>query len=167
MTSSNYGFLHNETLPSEDAIVAHCRQVGFKVTGAPLLDASSKAIIAWVKFGPNVTVHEARTQDYAANALASTPDSDVRVPRVFHAFTRKHPACTIGFIVMQHIEGADCDSGDVDLMAKAVQKLIGVRAPSLTLGHVGGGAVVHSFFLDWIPVADYKSVEDLDVMSTT
>jgi len=162
MTSSNYGFLHNEHLPSEEAIVTRCGQVGYNITGTPLFDASPKEIIAWIKFGPNVTVHEARTQDFAAKAFANTPDSDVRVPRVFHAFTRKHPACTIGYIAMQYIEGVDCNSGDVDLVAKAVQTLIGLRAPSLTPGHMGGGAVVHSFFLDWIPVADYKSVEDLD-----
>ena len=162
MTSSNYGFLYNKNLPSEETIVVHCQQVGYTVTGTPLLDASSKEVIAWIKFGPNVTVDEARTQDYTAKALANTLDSDVQVPRVFHAFTREHPACPIGYIAMQYIEGADCDSGDVDLVAKAVQTLIGVQAPSRTLGHVGGGAIVHSFFLDWIPVADYKSVEDLE-----
>jgi hypothetical protein len=161
--SSNYDFLYNEHLPSEDAIVAHCREVGYEITGIPLSDASSNAVIAWIKYGPNVTVHEARTQDWAAKALADIPDSGLLVPRVFHAFTRKTPSWfPIGYIVMQYVEGADCGSGDVDLVAKAVQTLIGLRAPSLTLGHVGGGAIVHSFFPDWDPVADYKSIEDLD-----
>ena len=163
MTSSNYGFLHNERLPSEETIVTHCRNVGYDTTGTLLLlDDSSEVVIAWIKYGPNVTVHEARTQDFAAKALANTPDCDLRVPRVFHAFTSDQRVCMVGYIAMEYIEGADCDSSDVDLVAKAVQALIGLRAPSLTLGHVGGGALVHSFFLDWIPVADYKSVHDLD-----
>jgi len=161
MASSNYGFLHNESLPSEETIVARCKEIGFEVTGATLLDASSK-VIAWIKYGPNVTVSEALTQDFVAKALAKSPGSNVQVPRVFHAFTWKHPAYTFGTIAMQYIEGADCDSGDVDIVAKAVQTLINIRTSSLTLGHVGGGYIVHSFFLEWIPVADYKSVEDLN-----
>ena len=66
---------------------------------------------------------------------------------------------------MQFIDAPDCDSGDVDHVAKAVQTLIDLPAPSATLGHVGGDiggeSLVHSF-LDWIPVADYKSVQDLN-----
>ncbi|KAF9478092.1 hypothetical protein BDN70DRAFT_880431 [Pholiota conissans] len=162
MMSPDYGFLYNKNLPSEETIVAHCQQVGYTVTGTPLLDPSSKEIIAWIKFGPNVTVYEAQTQDYTAKALANSLDCGVQVSRVFHAFTRPHPACTIGYIAMEYIEGADCDSSDVDLVEKAVQTLIGVQGPSRAPGHVGGGPIVHSFFLDWISAVDYKSVEDLD-----
>ena len=80
MTSSNYGFLYNKNLPSEETIVVHCQQVGYTITGTPLLDASSKEVIAWIKFGPNVTIDEARTQDWTAKALERDSASDLRVP---------------------------------------------------------------------------------------
>ena len=148
MSSSTYGFIPSENLPAEDRIVAHCRQVGHSVTGTPLLDDSSKLVISWIKYGPNVTIDEARTQDWTAKALDNTPDSGLRVPRVFHAFTRESSACTIGYIAMQFIDGVDCDSDDVDIVARAVQTLISLRAPDSTLGHIGGSSIVHSFFLD-------------------
>ena len=166
MSSPTYGFLSNENLPTEDDIVAHCRRVGYGVTGTTLLDDSSGSVIAWIKYGPHVTIGEARTQDWTTKALDDIPGSDLRVPRVFHAFTRNTSAWSIGYIAMQFIDGADCDSDDVEIVAKAVQTLISLRAPSSTLGHIGDNSIVHSFFLDWIPIADYKSVQDLQVSIT-
>ncbi|KAF8343681.1 hypothetical protein F5887DRAFT_886426 [Amanita rubescens] len=162
MPSSTYGFLANKDLPSEESIIARCRQVGFRVSGTTLLDESSQSVIAWVKYGPNVTISEALTQDWTAKTLDSTPACGLQVPRVFHAFTRETRSCTIGYIAMQFIDAPDCDSGDVGEVAKAVQTLIDLPAPGATLGHIGGESIVHSFFPDWIPVADYKSVQDLN-----
>ena len=59
--------------------------------------------------------------------------------------------------------GYRCDSNDVELVAKAVQALIGLQAPpGATLGHIGGGtrSIVHSFFPEWLPNVDYKSDQD-------
>ena len=89
--------------------------------------------------------------------------SDLQVPRVFYAFTVEYYGCLIGYIAMEFIDGVDCDSNDVELVAKAVQTLIGLQAPpASTLGHVGGGtrSIVHSFFPDWLPNAEYKSNQD-------
>lgn len=64
---------------------------------------------------------------------------------------------------MEFIDGIDCDSNDVDLVAKAVQALIGLRAPpTATLGHIGGGTrpIVHSFFPEWLPNVNYRSDQD-------
>ena len=162
MPPSTYGFLAKEDLPSEEVIVTLCERVGFNVTGTTLADESSGSVIAWIKYGPNVTISEARTQDWTAKALESTPASGLQVPRVFHAFTRDRHSCIIGYIVMQFIDAAECDSSDVHEVAKAVQTLIDLPAPGATLGHIGGESIVHSFFPDWIPVADYKSVQDLN-----
>jgi hypothetical protein len=159
MSSSAYGFLYNQNLPSEEEIVAHCSSHGF-VRGIPIVDRSTNSAIAWIKYGPNVTIDEARTQDWTAKALRDSGVSDLQVPRVFHAFTSEHHGYPIGYIAMEFIDGVDCDSNDVELVAKAVQTLIGLKAPPASaLGHVGGGtrSIVHSFFLEWLPNAEYKS----------
>jgi len=162
MSFSTYDFLFNKDLPSEDTIVTRCRQVGFKVTGTKLLDESSRSVIAWIKYGPNVTISEALTQDWAAKALSSTPGCRLLVPRVFHAFTRESSSSTIGYIAMEFIDAVDCGPGDVSDVANAVQTLIDLPAPGAALGHIGGQSIVHSFFPEWIPVADYRSIQDLN-----
>ncbi|KAI0043824.1 hypothetical protein FA95DRAFT_1562907 [Auriscalpium vulgare] len=160
--SSPYGFLYNPSLPSEETIVAQCVKLGLDIRGTTIVDPSTTSVIAWVKYGHDVDLDEARTQDWTAKALRDAGVSDVQAPRVFHAFTAKYYG-TIGFIVMEYIEGVDCDSEDVDLVAKAVQALIGLQPPpTATLGHVGGGtkSIVHSFFPEWLPNANYRSDQD-------
>ncbi|KAF7297275.1 hypothetical protein MIND_00960700 [Mycena indigotica] len=64
---------------------------------------------------------------------------------------------------LEHIEGADCDSSDVDLVARAVKALINLKAPpTATLGRFGGdtSSIVHSFFCGWLPNASYRSDQD-------
>jgi hypothetical protein len=64
---------------------------------------------------------------------------------------------------MEYVDGEDCDSNDVDLAAKAVQALISLQVPpTATLGHIGGGtrSIVHSFFPEWLPNANYRTDED-------
>ena len=162
MSFSPYGFLYNPSLPSEDTIMARCLSLGF-VRGTTVVNPSTTSVIAWIKYGPNVTIDEARTQDWTAKALRDASASDVQVPRVFHAFTADHYGYSIGYIAMEYIEGIDCDSNDVELVAKAVQALIGLQAPpTATLGHIGGGtrSIVHSFFPEWLPNVNYKSDQD-------
>ncbi|KAI0000987.1 hypothetical protein BJV77DRAFT_1057854 [Russula vinacea] len=129
----------------------------------PIVDPSTTSVIAWIKCGPNVTIDEARTQDWTAKALRDAGASDVQAARVFHAFTTDYCGFSIGYIAMEFIDGIDCDSNDVDLVAKAVQALIGLRAPpTATLGHIGGGTrpIVHSFFPEWLPNVNYRSDQD-------
>ena len=162
MSSSPYGFLHNPSLPSEETIVAHCLNLGF-VGGTTIVDPSTTSVIAWIKYGPNVAIGEARTQDWTAKALRDAGVSDVQAPRVFHAFTADYHGCPIGYIAMEYIGGIDCDSNDAELVAKAVQALISLQAsPTATLGHVGGGtsSIVHSFSPEWFPNANYRSDQD-------
>jgi len=162
MSSSQYEFLYNPSLPSEEEIVAHCVELSLP-RGTPIVDPSTNSIIAWIKCGLNVTIDEARTQHWTANALREAGVSDVQAARVFHAFTAEYSGCSIGYIAMEYIDGIDCDSNDVDLAAKAVQALIGLRAPpTAKLGHIGGGtrSIVHSFFPEWLPNVDYRTDQD-------
>jgi hypothetical protein len=162
MSSNEYEFLSNPNLPNREVIITLCNEAGFSdTTGFPLRETGSENIIAWVKYGPNVTVHEARTQDFAAKKVAHIVRSTVQVPRVFEAFQWEHPACTIGCIVMEYVDGSDCKAGDVDDVAKAVQTLTSICGPDLTPGHIGGGYLVHPFFLDWVSLVQYPSVADL------
>ncbi|KAI6154768.1 hypothetical protein BKA82DRAFT_997670 [Pisolithus tinctorius] len=158
---SPYGFLHNPQLPSEEAIVNHCSQLGFP-SGTALLD-SSASVIAWIRCGPDVTLGEARTQDWAAQALRTAGASDILVPRVYHAFTADYRGLSIGYIAMEYIESINCKREDVELIAKAIEALIGLQAPAAaTLGHMGGGtkSIVHSFFPEWLPNAHYRTDQD-------
>lgn len=85
--------------------MAHCLRLGF-VRGTTIVDPSTKSVIAWIKYGPNVTIDEARTQDWTAKALRDVGASDLQVPRVFHAFTAEYYGCSIGYIAMEFIEVA-------------------------------------------------------------
>lgn len=131
--------------------------------GTSIVDSSTNSVIAWIKCGPNVSIDEARTRHWTTNALREAGVADVQAARAFHAFTAEHYGCSIGYIAMEYIDGMDCGSNDVDLAAKAVQALIGLRAPpTATIGHIGGGtkSIVHSFFPEWLPSVDYRTDKD-------
>jgi hypothetical protein len=112
------------------------------------LTQPGEPIVAWVKYGPGVTIDEALTQDWIAKTLNAKLDGTVQVPRVYDAFLIITTAWPIGFIVMEYIDAPDCTRKDIKLVAHAVQMLISVRGPSSTPGHVGGGPVVHTFLID-------------------
>ncbi|KAI9507550.1 hypothetical protein F5148DRAFT_1276160 [Russula earlei] len=119
-----------------------------------VVDPSTTSVIAWIKYGPNVTIDEARTQDWTAKALRNAGTLEVQVPCVFYAFTADYYGCSIGYIAMEYIEGIDCGSNDA---------LIGLQAPpTATLGHIGGGtrSIVHSFFPECLPNVNYESDQD-------
>ncbi|EIM91143.1 uncharacterized protein STEHIDRAFT_136955 [Stereum hirsutum FP-91666 SS1] len=162
MPSSSYDFIHNPSLPSDEDIVARCEEHKFP-QGITITDPSTHSEIAWVKCGVNVTLGEAHMQHWTAMALREAGISSVQVASVFRAFTADYHGCRVGYITMQYIEGTDCDSKDVDLIARAVEALINLRAPSTaTLGHFGSdtSSIVHSFFPEWLPNADYRTDQD-------
>ncbi|KAK7022311.1 hypothetical protein R3P38DRAFT_1116283 [Favolaschia claudopus] len=158
---SSLEFTPNPSLPSNEDITAHCVESGLP-RGTTITD-SSGSVIAWVKCGMNVTLGEALMQDWTATALREAGVSDVRVASVFRAFTAKYLNCTIGYIAMEHVEDTDCDSNDIDLVARAVKALISLKAPpTATLGRFGGdtSSIVHSFFFGWLPNAGYRTDQD-------
>lgn len=60
-------------------------------------------------------------------------------------------------------DAPDCGTRrDVQLVASAVQTLISVQGPNDIPGHVGGGPVIHSFFLDIGPFLKYSNVNELE-----
>ena len=161
MSPSEYEFQYNPNLPSDEKIVAHCLELGFDPRGTQIVDPSTSSIIAWIKYGPNVTIDEARTQHWTFNALREAGVSEVQVAPVFHAFTADYRGLPIGYIAMEYIDGMDCDSNDVDLVVKAVQELSRLRAP--LLGHIGGGgakSIIHPFFPEWCPNVNYRTNQD-------
>jgi len=67
-----------------------------------------------------------------------------------------------GIIVIKYLALPDYDKNDSELVAKAVQRLDGIKAPSLALGPAAGGPAVHLFFLDWDARITYKTVGGLE-----
>jgi hypothetical protein len=91
-----------------------------------------------VKYGPNVTMAEALTQDYVATFLIANSADGMRVPRVYAAFSRdtSDSGCrwAIGYIVMQYIDAPDCGEGETTswLQGLCSRSLASkVRAPHL------------------------------------
>lgn len=104
-------------LPSPDQIVALCKKSGYKCDGIAFPDPSSSsgAVLAWFKYGPDVTMDETRTQAWVSEHLnANLPKAGVKVPRVYMAFTSPHPFCPIGYIVMEYIGAPDCRNRDYE-----------------------------------------------------
>lgn len=63
---------------------------------------------------------------------------------------------------MEYVDAPDCTDEDVGFVAHAVQTLISIRGPSSAPGPVGGGVIVHNFFVnDETSIFIYKSVEEL------
>ncbi|KDQ17197.1 hypothetical protein BOTBODRAFT_64232 [Botryobasidium botryosum FD-172 SS1] len=149
-----------KSLPSRKEIVALCDETGYDRTGIPFRNEPSEPVVAWIKYGPNVTMDEAYTQDWVAKFLNAEPEADVTAPRVYMAFTDTRG---IGFIVMEFVDAPDCTSRDAKLVAPAVKKLISIRGPSPAPGHVGGGHVVHTFFVDDRTAPfPYETVKELE-----
>ncbi|KDQ12843.1 hypothetical protein BOTBODRAFT_175989 [Botryobasidium botryosum FD-172 SS1] len=149
-----------ENLPSRKEIITLCKKAGYKITGIPFRNQPSGPVVAWIKYGPNVTMDEAYTQDWVAKVLNAEPETDVTVPRVYVAFMSTRG---IGYIVMEFIDAPDCTSRDVKLVAQAIKKLISIRGPSLAPGHVGGGHAVHTFFVDDRTAPfPYETVKELE-----
>jgi hypothetical protein len=139
-----------------------CEEAG-ECQGIPLPNKPGEPIVAWIKYGPYVTVEEALTQDFVAKSLSAKLDATVRVPRVYDAFTIMIGGWPFRYIVMEYIDAPDCTRKDVKLVAQAVQTLISVRGPTSEPGHIGGGPVIHTFFADdWTSPFRYEMVNELE-----
>ena len=89
------------------------------------------------------------------------PFRRVCVPRVYDFFKAHNSYFTIGYIVMKYFAAPDCEESDAELVARAVEWLIQVPAPSNVPGPVGGGPVVHPFYCDWASCITYHTVDEL------
>ncbi|KAI6139569.1 hypothetical protein BKA82DRAFT_4223110 [Pisolithus tinctorius] len=157
-------------LPGPEAIIQLCRDAArarFSATnsnsnylrGVPLTYESHGATACvWVKYGPTITMGEALTQHFVAQAINGKADAAVRVPSVYLAFRSR----CYGYIVMEYIDGSTCDDSDAELVAAAVRSLIAIRGPTAAPGPVGGGPIVHRFFADWESSVTYDSVQLLE-----
>ncbi|KAG5650733.1 hypothetical protein H0H81_011233 [Sphagnurus paluster] len=154
-------------IPDFETITTQCFELGPKqatainISGVRIsVDKKSDGDVSdiWVKFGPNVTMGEARTQQFVAQYLEAENNHDVRAPRVYLAFTWG----VYGYIVSEFIDGPMCDLSDAALVAPAVQALIAIPPPSSTPGPVGGGLIEHPFFIERQSSIQYESVKDLE-----
>jgi len=60
-----------------------CKEAGYEGDGIAFADPSSSsgAILAWFKYGPNITIDEARTQAWVSEHLnTNSPEAGVRAP---------------------------------------------------------------------------------------
>jgi len=112
---------------------------------------------AFVKYGPLLDMGEARTQNYIANQVNSDEDIVVLVPRVYYAFRYERT----GYIIMEYVDGNDCNQNDLDAIALGVNRLRSIPSPTTSPGPVGGGPVTHRFFAGHRSSVWYSSVEDL------
>ncbi|KAG8975208.1 hypothetical protein FRB90_009581, partial [Tulasnella sp. 427] len=111
---------------------------------------------------PYVTVAEALTQDWVAKYLSAKPETALRAPRVYDTFSIDTRTRPVGYIIMEYIDAPHCTNKDVDLVAQAVQTLISIKGPTSAPGPIGGGPVVHTFFVDeLISPFTYDTVEEL------
>ena len=115
-------------MPLQEAIAAICQKSGYGCRSILLCD-SSNSIIAFVKYGPTVTLSEAQTQDWVARAVNDNPGLNLRVPWVYKAFEIPFAGLSIGHIIMEYINTPDCDANDSGLAANTVQTLISLKAP--------------------------------------
>lgn len=153
-------------LPSQSEIVALCREVGYNNSRIFYADASG-VVLAWVKYGPNVTMDEAHTQAWFATYLDTHPEASVKAPHVFAVFTSfHHPIWPIGHIVMEYIDAPDCTVSDHEQVVGAVDMIIHIEAPSDVPGHYGGGAAVHSLFNEWRLVSSTRRARSSKVILT-
>ena len=111
----------------------------------------------FVKYGPLIAMGEARTQHLVATSVNSDEDPIVLVPRVYYAFRYKWE----GYIVMEYIDGSDCEDGDFEPIARAVRRLWSIPSPTASPGPVGNGPVSHCLFSDDHSDVRYDSVEAL------
>jgi hypothetical protein len=162
MSLSILDFRRNDQLPTRPEIEAQCLENGLYGRGIAIRQSPDGDIVAWVKYGVNVKAAEALTQECVARDLDADSTTSVQAPHVFDAWVTPNPHFNVGFIVMEHINLPDCDHGDSKLVAAAVQRLHGVEAPGLAPGPVGGGPIVHHFFLDWDSRITYQTVKELE-----
>ncbi|KAK0475331.1 hypothetical protein EDD18DRAFT_1218430, partial [Armillaria luteobubalina] len=108
--------------------------------------------LAWIKYGPLVAMGETCTQNFIANIVNSDKDCVVRVSHIYFAFRYNR----IGYIIMQHIHGCDCNEDDFNEISHTA------KSP----GPVRGGPVAHRFFADHRPDICYNSVGELQEQHT-
>jgi hypothetical protein len=153
-------------LPPLDSIVQHCAAAGYCQNGTYF--AIEDIPRFWIKYGTNITLGEALTQDHVGQIVNADPTSVVRVPQVYLVFLRE--PCR--YIVMQYIAGdtvahrqpsaSRYAEGDLAAVAAAVKQLISLHVPADTSpGHVGGGPIGHDFFLECESTSEYPTVEHL------
>lgn len=151
-----------QNLPSVPEIIAECiaaRRAASDnaapyVRGIHLANGS-----AFVKFGHDVKFREAEIQNFVYEFLRTSSRGHVRVARVYTFIT----ADSYQYIVMEFIDGSTCNETHVDQVARALEELIAIQAPTTAPGPVSPGPIDHCFFEDDVSSVTYPTVQDLQL----
>lgn len=169
------------TLPTDDDIIKKCRAA--HQSNMAKLATDSQASISgiqivepttgrsfWVKFGPTITLTEARTQHYVAKEISKYNASagpagtaPVRVPAVYRVLEANYKL----YIIMEFIDGRVCTNTTTD--GKAVGAALSFLFANIPVpegqrgrpGPPGGGLICHNFFVDRESAVQYPSVDML------
>lgn len=123
---------------------------------------------AVIKFGPGVSRAEALTQDYAYSHIDPTL---LRIPRVYRYFTNdSNPSWTIGYLVMEFIEGKSLDKFDsaqrshyAATIKTCLEYLWSIPVPSATQpGPVGGGQPKGYLWGDYGACTTFATTSELE-----
>jgi hypothetical protein len=143
-------------LPTPGDVVLKCKNHGYGPSTV-IMHSPDRSEAAFVKYGPMVGMGEARTQNYIVNIVNSDKDVVVLVPRVHYAF--RHEGT--GYILMQYVDGNDCNQSDYEAIVLAVNRLRSIPSPTTSPGPVGGGPVSHRFFDEHQSSIQYSSAKEL------
>lgn len=131
---------------SEEEIVEFCEQAqhnncgavhGYKF-GHPLIKLSDQVV---VKYGQGVTPQEASAQRFS---WEKCDRRIVRVPRVYRFFTRKSGFWSVGYLIMEYVDGMTLDKMDKHALSESMPQISAAiqhinSIPGLYPGPIGGG----------------------------
>lgn len=150
-----------DDLPDPQEIITECLTAYKKAwaidkyhlpRGIPLSNKS-----AFVKFGNDIELREAEIQDFVFQFLSTRGRGNVKVPRVYSFIVQAKRQ----YMVMELIDGSICDETHVPQIARALEELITIQAPTMAPGPVKPGPIDHWFFRDGVSSVTYPSVFDL------
>ena len=161
---TNEGFNHFQASNAE--LIQLCNVspiVGGSAHGNRVIRTPDNAAI---KFGMGVRREEANNQRYVYQHVDR---SILRVPEVFRFFEDSTRGSTIGFIVMEYIEGSNLDTTDsiqpniIPRILKALAHLADIPSPpGQAPGPVGGGIAYGYLWSDYGAQTPFNSIADVE-----
>ena len=108
---------------------------------------------------------EVSTQAWVAEHLNAKPEAGVKVPGVYMAFTSPHPACTIGYIIMEYIAAPDCKNSDYEWVVQAVDTLIHIEVLPTSFIAYAMRKPAHNFTRKVAECVDYPQSSNFEAMA--
>jgi serine/threonine protein kinase len=163
-------------LPSDDEIVAACREHSFRDEGNNCFAYPSReTAVALIKYDDMTfgIKEEARNQEFAYQALQNLPEEErrgIQIPKIYRLIERGSAA----YIVMEYVRGktlaelkasdteGNCMREAYDQIERAIKCFLSFKVPDHAApGPVGGGIIRHPIFKDTSASIEYASVDKL------